>query len=449
MNATTKPRDLDRIERETRDQFFGFFVWARLAAVPVIVAIAAWIAWGDAALWRRVAMGAVIAALVFISVWDVWLFSRFRFIGPWAIPRNVLGAGLATLVLVVSTGGLDSPFVPVLVIVALMTTVFVSPVLGRVVVVGLQIPAIWACAVVAVYRLVPDFVPAVFGGGPRACPDDVLLWTRAAVYSVALTAIISFGAHIRRAFAAMVTRVFVERDEQLRIWADQAKTLTTLSAEIAHELKNPLASVKGLAALVARHLDGKPAERMAVLRGEVERMQSILQEFLNFSRPLVPLSLQRTDLADLAREVVELHDGMARERRVEVSVVAAGVEALRSDPRKIKQVVINLLQNALEASPPGERIELEVSRAASGELVLGVRDHGPGLDASLADRAFDAGVTSKESGSGLGLTVARALARQHGGEIDLESPPGGGCLAVLRLPPEPPAELASTPGGGS
>jgi signal transduction histidine kinase len=109
------------------------------------------------------------------------------------------------------------------------------------------------------------------------------------------------------------------------------------------------------------------------------------------------------------------------------------------DPRKVKQVLMNLLHNAVEASPPGGRVTVEVVSTASGHARVSVRDGGSGLLPEVASRAFEAGVTTKAKGSGLGLTVARALARQHGGEVTLESGPAGGCVAALVLPRELPA----------
>src|SRR5262249_9739166 len=124
------------------------------------------------------------------------------------------------------------------------------------------------------------------------------------------------GLRVRRNFDKNLERTVAARDGALQGYAEQMRDLHALSGEIAHELKNPLASIKGLAALVARELQGKPAERMAVLRGEVDRMAGILEELLTFSRPLVPLSLEEVDLAALTREVVDLHEGMAGDRRL-------------------------------------------------------------------------------------------------------------------------------------
>jgi signal transduction histidine kinase len=107
----------------------------------------------------------------------------------------------------------------------------------------------------------------------------------------------------------------------------------------------------------------------------------------------------------------------------------------------VKQVLMNLIQNAIEASPPGTAVEVMVLPPGPELVSVHVLDRGDGLDEVLSGRAFEAGVTSKPRGSGLGLTIARALARQHGGEVELASRAGGGCAAVLRLPPAPPAPV--------
>jgi signal transduction histidine kinase len=162
-------------------------------------------------------------------------------------------------------------------------------------------------------------------------------------------------------------------------------------------------------------------------------MQTVLEEFLNFSRPLVPLALGDVDAAALCREVAALHEGMARERGVELAV-RGGEVPVRCDPRKAKQVLINLVQNALDASPPGGAVEIEAERVGQGGARVRVLDRGRGVAPALAAAVFSPGVTTKADGSGLGLTIARALAQQHGGDVALARRPGGGTVAELVLP---------------
>jgi signal transduction histidine kinase len=289
---------------------------------------------------------------------------------------------------------------------------------------------LWTLWTVA--RLAPpaDFYPAALGGGGT----PALRTSIALVESFAVAAVTGLGRLTRATLVRTLRRTLHAQQESLRAHAERAAELTALSGEIAHELKNPLASVKGLASLLARDVPGgKAAERLAVLRGEVDRMHSVLDGFLDLSRPLVPLALGTCDLAALCRETAALHEGLGRERGVEV-VAAAGAAPVRCDPRKVKQVLMNLVQNAVEASPRGAEVTLEALPGPGGGARALVLDRGPGVDAALGELVWQPGVTTKPTGSGLGLTIARAIARQHGGELVLLPREGGGTVAELTLP---------------
>jgi signal transduction histidine kinase len=165
-------------------------------------------------------------------------------------------------------------------------------------------------------------------------------------------------------------------------------------------------------------------------------MQSILDEFLNFSRPLVPLNLASADLCTIVSEVCILHQGMSELMGVKVSLETQGPVEVFCDPRKVRQILVNLFQNALDAAAARGHISIRVQ--FSGEQAeIDLSDDGGGLDPELAERVFEAGVTKKVGGSGLGLNVARGLARQHGGDVTLVNRPSGGCTALLTLPLRP------------
>ncbi|HVP69127.1 MAG TPA: HAMP domain-containing sensor histidine kinase [Anaeromyxobacteraceae bacterium] len=422
--ASAPPPGFDEIQRQEVNRLFGRIVGVRLLFLPLLMALAVWLAFTDTSPWRRLLVSCVAAAVVALVALEA---ARARGLGieRLSIPLNVIGAALGSSIIILGTGGLGSPFA------------FLMPVLALVAGILLDVSALLAAVGVQLAAV----ALGAAGAGPLALralgePGTALrTWSAAGVLAFLVAGGAGLGRATRRVFDEMVRRALAAQEDALRSHRERAAELAALSAEIAHELKNPLASVKGLAGLLGPAVaDAKAAERLAVLRREVDRMQSILDEFLNFSRPLVPLALGRTDVGALAREVLALHEGTAHERGVELEL--RGEATARCDPRKVKQVLINLLQNALDASPAGSRVEVEVSEEPEGARVA-VLDRGPGLDPAVAGRVFDPGVTTKPGGSGIGLTVARALARQHGGELHLVARPGGGVSAEFVLPTLP------------
>ena len=425
--AETATPSFDEIEREELSRLFGRVAWARVAVLPALVGVVMWLLATDETPWRRWLLGTliVLASAFFLVEAGRHRGSSFR---RGTIRINLTFAVLAQASVTFATGGLGSPFLFAMFPIAMIVAITTRPP-GVFLLMACQIAVLWAMALAEVEGLVPNLNLVAFGGGSRAGWSDTHLWVNATFASGGLLIVTGLGRIIRGAFDGMVRRALRARQESVRAHAE----LSALSGEIAHELKNPLASVKGLAGLLAQDLSaGKSGERLAVLRREVDRMQGILEEFLNFSRPLIPVAAEKVDLDALCREVAALHEGMAHERGVSIKVRGADTTAL-CDPRKVEQVLLNLVQNALEASPSDATVEIEASQDGEGVQVR-VLDRGPGVAAELAARVFDPGVTSKAQGSGLGLTIARALARQHGGDLDLGAREGGGCVALLRLP---------------
>jgi len=427
------PHGFAEIQRQELNRLFGRAVGIRLVFVPIMMTLAIALAWTDPRPWRTWLVGsAAVLAFAFFAVEAV----RARRLGieRLSIWLNLAVAALGAISIALGTGGLGSPVAFLLPVLAITFGFFLEP------------PVIFALTGFLVTATAGFAALGISGGTPAALPAlgqasllSVLVnW---GILTFLLVGGAGLGRVIRKTFDGMVRRALSAQEESLRAYQEREAELSALAAEIAHELKNPLASVKGLAALLAPAVaDPRSAERLSVLRREVDRLQAILDEFLNFSRPLVPLALGSSDVGAIAREVAMLHEGMARDRGVAVEVHGGG--QARCDPRKVKQVLINLVQNALDASPPGHLVVIEVQDGAETARVA-VLDRGPGLDPALGGRVFEPGVTTKASGSGLGLTVARAIARQHGGELRLAPREGGGLRAELTLPSRASAEAAA------
>ena len=433
MPKTPLPAGFEEIQRAELSRLFGRVTSVRLAVVPVVIGLVAWLLVYPVTPWRRAVL--VILGLVAIALFvHEVVHHRRHGLGRRAFALNFAFAAVGQAVASLATGGLESPFLFAMFPMAMVGVVVVESPLWLLLVM-VQAIEIWIMAWIEMGALLPHFNPSWFGGDAIPGWDHAHVVWAAAFATVGLGVVTFLGRGMRHSFDGMLRRGLEARHEVLCTHQERVHELAALSGEIAHELKNPLASIKGLSALLAQDApSGKPAERIAVLRREVDRMQAILEEFLNFSRPLVPLAIETVDVRALLDEVAEMHEGLAHEKNVPI-IVRANAESVRCDPRKLKQAIINLVQNALEASPAGAAVEIEAEGAQPGsEVSLRVLDRGAGIEAGLRDKVFEPGVTTKARGSGLGLTIARALLRQHGGDLALLPREGGGCVAAMRLP---------------
>lgn len=411
--------DLDSLQRDAMAGLLETIVFVRLILGPILATIMMLVAWLDPVPWRVGLAVLLIAAIVAVTAVE---YVRFRkgWTGPRAFPANAVAMVLIQLGGVTLTGGIDSPLAVVIPVTIVPLAIVIGPSGWLALAISGQLVVIWT------------FVALRVSGTVLALPQlgsgtvEHAIWIAIAL-SIVLFGAVVLGSKVRRAVTLQFGRALAARESERVAHEEHVRELAALSGEIAHELKNPLASIKGLAALLAKDLDGKAAERMSVLRNEVERMQETLDAFLTFSRPLVPLAQTPVDAQQLAEEVASLCEGLALGRGVAIQVVE-GSARLRADRRKLRQVLVNLVQNAIEASSPGSAVTL---RAAGGDpVVLEVLDRGAGLP----DPVPPSGVSTKERGSGLGLTIARVLVGQHAGTLDLAPRPGGGTVARVTLP---------------
>lgn len=233
----------------------------------------------------------------------------------------------------------------------------------------------------------------------------------------------------------VVQRLQAAERESLR--NDQLAALGQLAAGLAHELRNPLTAIRTLVE-VARgsgpdgHLDGRDLE---VVDEELSRLDATLQSFLDYARPP---SLQRTtiDLRDVVHRTVQLATPRAERQSVRIDVALPDEPLpLSADAEQLRQVLLNLLLNSLDALGAGGRVTISASADRSAQQVLlTVVDTGPGIPESLRSTLFEPFVSSKPSGTGLGLTICRRIVDSHGGTISADNAPSGGAVFTIRLP---------------
>jgi signal transduction histidine kinase len=231
------------------------------------------------------------------------------------------------------------------------------------------------------------------------------------------------------------------------IQSEKMAVMGTFASGLAHEVRNPLNSIALQLSILERRVAPLPAgvageikELVGVIREEVKRLDNLVGDFLQFSRSN-RAQYRPASLDALADEVTRLLRPEARASGVTLRRQRVGepIPDLRVDPEKMKQVVINLLQNAIEAMPGGGVVTVE-SGLVDGRAVLVVRDTGPGLPEGLD--VFQLFVTTKAQGTGLGLSIAQQIVLEHGGEIAAASEPGKGATFTVSLPVERPDEAA-------
>jgi signal transduction histidine kinase len=244
------------------------------------------------------------------------------------------------------------------------------------------------------------------------------------------------------------SRARIRALEQLR-HADRLTTLGKLASGVAHELGTPLNVVLGRAKMIrTRELNREAtSENARIISEQAERMTAIIRELLDFARARGPKKT-RVDLGSLASRTARLLAPLAAKRDVTIEVDATReLPSLEVDPSQIQQVLTNLVLNAAQVSPADSGIRVEVGLEArsppadvggdsSDVLTISVADRGTGIDAAVLPHVFEPFFTTKEpgEGTGLGLSVAYGIVREHGGWIDVETTLGHGSRFVVCLP---------------
>jgi len=235
---------------------------------------------------------------------------------------------------------------------------------------------------------------------------------------------------------------------------DQYTEIARLAGGLAHEIKNPLSTIRLNMELLAEDFAAAetPRERRALAKVEVvqrecDRLQGILDDFLSFAKVRRP-NLEPSSLNQEITRVLRFFAAKAREAKIDViDYLAADLPTVLLDREAFQGALLNLMINAEQAMPQGGQLVVRTSASPSGDgVILDLIDTGCGMDEHTQKHAFDAFFSTKRGGSGLGLATTRKIIEAHGGRIEVQSEVGRGTQFTIKLP-VPPRLAAETPEG--
>ena len=231
----------------------------------------------------------------------------------------------------------------------------------------------------------------------------------------------------------------IEMEGELRR-AERLSAIGELSAVLAHEIRNPLGSIKGTAEILKD--DFRPGDRkyefLEILVKESERLNRVVEDFLRLARPQRAV-MGDCDVMEELHNVIALVSTEARKRNVRLELKPALLPHMDGDPEKLRQAFLNIVLNGLQATESGGNVTItvfheEAKDNGTGWLDLSFSDTGHGIDSDTLERIFEPFYTSKEGGTGLGLAITRKIVESHGGHIEVKSRLGEGTDFRIRLP---------------
>jgi two-component system sensor histidine kinase HydH len=209
-----------------------------------------------------------------------------------------------------------------------------------------------------------------------------------------------------------------------------------LAAGVAHEIRNPLSSIKGFATYFKERYPDRPEDQRTadVMIQEVDRLNRVVGQLLEFARP-ISIEAKQISLEALLKDAVRLIEDQAAEKNISVKIHKnAQIDSVWGDPDRINQILLNLFLNAIDAMENGGELYLEISTNNSGEICIAVSDTGSGISPQHLSRIFDPYFTTKSTGTGLGLAIAHNIAEAMGGKIYVESQKNRGTTFTVTLP---------------
>ena len=224
-------------------------------------------------------------------------------------------------------------------------------------------------------------------------------------------------------------------EEQLRR-SEKLSTLGEMAAILAHEIRNPLGSIRGTAEILKD--DYKPGdpkhEFIEIQIKETERLNRVVEDFLHMARPQ-PVDMRPCPVQEELETIMTLLSNSAREREIKLLLqTPSSPVIIKADGEKLRQAFLNIIINALQATPSGGSVKITTAVHPPSYCQIQFRDTGPGLETATLERIFEPFFTTKPDGTGLGLAITRKIIESHRGTLQVESEPGHGTTVTVRLP---------------
>ncbi|MCM3732936.1 ATP-binding protein [Fictibacillus nanhaiensis] len=222
--------------------------------------------------------------------------------------------------------------------------------------------------------------------------------------------------------------------EQKLLKAETLNVVGELAAGVAHEIRNPLTSLKGFVQLIQNQTDDFN-QYLSIILSEVDRIEHIIKEFLVLSKSNSQ-NFEKASITGIIRDTVDLLNTQAIIKNIEILTdVDEDIPHLFCDPMQLKQVFINFIKNAIEASSIGDAVEVNIKTCRESEYVqIQIRDYGCGMDEWVLKKIGKPFFTTKEEGTGLGLMVSNNIIKHHNGKLDVQSKKGRGTNFIISLP---------------
>ncbi|MDH3889632.1 MAG: ATP-binding protein [candidate division Zixibacteria bacterium] len=308
----------------------------------------------------------------------------------------------------------------------------------------------WIHAIHGRFCYIPIVVAATFFGMRGG------LWAAAAISALVMPFVLS-GEHTDHNLAGEIVeilfyfaiailtgaltdreRISRRRHEQAQLQLERSHKLSMvgrMAAGVAHEIKNPLASIKGGVEIICSDSTGNDErqEFRDIVGSEIKRIDGTVQEFLDFARPRESQP-EEIDLSEVVAAGVRQIESQASSAGVTVAHISGSGVVVSADREKIHQVLLNLLLNAIDASVKGGKINVNVSAVNDSAATMTVRDFGQGVNSADSERIFEPFYTSKTKGSGLGLAIVKSIVESHQGTVELGTVSGPGALFRVTLP---------------